>query len=255
MSFPASSAPAVALIGHRRRRRRLGRSLDANPDRWIVPLAVLLGVSVIAHGFGAEGADWSAGSLVHNAGHWVVMAVAMMLPTVRPAARLAALGTLFSRRRATVAWYVAGFAAVWAGFGLVAAGAGAALPLRSGPAGLWLPAAALVAMAWQGSAFRRRAMSRCSPTPTLPLRGWTANWRTITSGAGHGRRCLFTCWASMLVMVASPHPLLMGALLGIHAYERRSGPDPFAEQRWRAPAAAYGAIAGAGAVIFVLRVL
>lgn len=115
MSFPASSAPAVALIGHRRRRRRLGRSLDANPDRWIVPLAVLLGVSVIAHGFGAEGADWSAGSLVHNAGHWVVMAVAMMLPTVHPAARLAALGTLFSRRRATVAWYVAGFAAVWAG--------------------------------------------------------------------------------------------------------------------------------------------
>jgi hypothetical protein len=53
-------------------------------------------------------------------------------------------------------------------------------------------------------------------------------------------------------MLASHHLALMAALFAIQTYERRHGPNPFAERRWQAPAVAYALLAAGAAAVAVL---
>lgn len=225
-------------------RRRVRRLTDSHPEWWITPVAVVLWVGVTVHGDPRNVAVGSTADVLHAAGHWTIMAVAMMLPLAAPGARRAGLGAVWRRRRATVAWYAVGFVGPWLAYGVVASGVGhaAGLPAQSP---VWLGATALVALGWQGSVVRRRAMLRCGPTAGPARRGLLATSSVAVSGARHGCRCVLTCWASMLIMVANPHPGMMGVLLTLHLYERRPGPNPFPDRRLRPPAMAYAGVAGA----------
>jgi hypothetical protein len=47
-----------------------------------------------------------------------------------------------------------------------------------------------------------------------------------------------------MALMAVSHDLLLCAIFVIQMYERRAGPNPFAERRWQLPTSAYALIAG-----------
>jgi predicted metal-binding membrane protein len=143
---------------------------------------------------------------------WLVMTVAMMLPTSLP------LLVLFSRMtarrpdgRRLVALLVVGYLAIWTLFGLAALLADLGLhALADGRAtslndARWLLGAGTLALAgaYQFSALKYRCLDTCR----TPLGFITTRWRgrdqrrgALALGARHGLFCLGCCWSLMLVM-------------------------------------------------------
>jgi predicted metal-binding membrane protein len=144
---------------------------------------------------------------------WLLMIAAMMLPTAFPLFETFRRMTIAREsRRALIALLIAGYAAAWAGFGLIAHGFDAALhglAARS-PALLadgWLIGAAIVALAglYQFSALKHRCLDKCRS----PLMFITEHWRgrstrreSFLLGVSHGIFCIGCCWALMLLMFA-----------------------------------------------------
>jgi predicted metal-binding membrane protein len=94
-------------------------------SRTAAPLAATVGLAVVAWVIAVErmrgmdaGPGTDLGGLWWNLGIWVTMTAAMMLPSAAPAARqVAGLA-----RRLPTLLFVAGYLAVWAGYGLAAYG-------------------------------------------------------------------------------------------------------------------------------------
>ncbi len=153
---------------------------------------------------------WLVPALLH-AFAWLLMLVAMMLPTTYP------LLALFRRivagradRRSLVAMVVAGFLAVWFVFGLAAHAADllveAALQRVPGLAArAWVVGAVVLAGAglFQFSALKYRCLEACHTPFSFIMARWHGRaprreaWRL---GAGHGLFCIGCCWALMLLM-------------------------------------------------------
>ncbi|WP_244813923.1 DUF2182 domain-containing protein [Caballeronia sp. Lep1P3] len=144
---------------------------------------------------------------------WLVMIAAMMLPTAFPLFDAFARMTVArDDRRTLIALLIAGYATVWALFGLVAHGFDSALHalVERSPAMLangWLIGAAIAAVAglYQFSALKRRCLDRCrSPLMFIAghWRGRRARRESFVLGASHGLFCVGCCWALMLVMFA-----------------------------------------------------
>lgn len=157
---------------------------------------------------------------------WTVMMVAMMLPTALPAIRM--FGTFAEKRVPVVgrvvatSWFILGYAAIWAGYALVAA-AGQVVLSRSGlfapashGASIALSAALLLtAGAFQFSRLKEACLSQCrSPFPFLLAHWRDGNLGALRLGARHGSYCLGCCWALMGLMwiFGSMNLLWMGAL-------------------------------------------
>jgi predicted metal-binding membrane protein len=119
---------------------------------------------------------------------WIAMSAAMMLPSVVPAASLAA----HVGRSGTV--FVVGYFAVWAATGLAAFEATRGLA----SAGDWLAAGAIASAAvYQLSPLKHACLRRCrSPLGLLLRRG------PFRAGLEHGFVCLGCCWALMLALLA-----------------------------------------------------
>ena len=144
---------------------------------------------------------------------WLIMAVAMMLPTAAPAI-LSFAGIVSGAGRTGAAGgrlgtFVGGYLSVWWAFGFVAAtaqwalaAAARALPgLRTGGAVL-TGALLLMAGLYQFSALKDRCLRHCRS----PLAFFLAHWRGGTRGAfylglRHGAHCLGCCWALMALML------------------------------------------------------
>lgn len=162
---------------------------------------------------------------------WQAMVAAMMLPSALPLIRLfeAVSGKQARPRRARGA-FLAGYAAVWTGFGLLAFLGDTALHrtvdalpwLSERP---WLIAGGVLALAgaFQFSELKEQCLSKCrQPGPYLLAhyrRGAGAGFRL---GLGHGLFCLGCCWALMLVMFAAGVAVLwwMAALAAVMVYEK-----------------------------------
>ena len=142
---------------------------------------------------------------------WVLMLSAMMLPTTYPL--LAIFRRITGSRpdgAGLTAVVVAGFLAVWLGFGLVAHaidGTLAAFAARSPWLALhgWAMAAAVLAGAglFQFSALKYRCLEECH----APFSFVSARWHgrapvrdAFRLGVDHGIFCVGCCWALMLVM-------------------------------------------------------
>jgi predicted metal-binding membrane protein len=142
------------------------------------------------------------------AGGWLLMLVAMMLPTVLPVLHI--VERMAGRRWMLVAG--AGYLAAWAGFGLaahladllVAAGVARSAWLTFNG---WALGAAVLAVAglFQFSGLKRRCRDRCRS----PLGLVMAHWRgrrpareAFGLGFAHGLFCVGCCWALMLTMFA-----------------------------------------------------
>jgi predicted metal-binding membrane protein len=164
---------------------------------------------------------------------WVLMIVAMMLPSSIPL--VLTFAGLVRRRHAPtqlVLLLLAGYLVVWTGFGFAAwvldRGIHAAvdtLPWLAEHPQLILGATLLVAGLWQFSPVRDRCLDECRS----PL-GFVANrWRgtaerreSFAMGIAHGAFCVGCCWSLMLVMfgVGLGSLVLMLVLGGLTAIEK-----------------------------------
>ena len=130
---------------------------------------------------------------------WVLMAGAMMAPTVLPA--LATYEDLGHTGPINMAGLLTGYLGIWVGFSFVAAGAQMGLfraglldPLGQGTA--WV-SAVLLALAglYQFSALKQACLSKCRAPLTFFLAHWDEG--ALRNGVRLGLVCLGCCWALM----------------------------------------------------------
>ena len=162
---------------------------------------------------------------------WQAMVAAMMLPSALPLIRLFdAVSRNQERPGLARGAFLAGYGAVWTGFGALALLGDSALHhtvdaipwLSQRP---WFVAGGVLALAgaFQFSDLKDQCLSKCrQPGPYLLAhyrRGPEAGFRL---GFGHGLFCLGCCWALMLVMFAVGVAVLwwMAALTAVMVYEK-----------------------------------
>jgi predicted metal-binding membrane protein len=213
--------------------------LSAGPDRRFLALALIGGLSALAWGAIAL---WNASPYARYLDHgrwldpvwfdalcralpqgqllvpallyaaaWLLMILAMMLPTTLPLLGVFARITMArADRGALLALCVLGYVLAWSGFGLVAYAADSAVHVAASRSG-WLTAhgwaiGALVlagAGAFQFSSLKYRCLERCR-TPfgfvNSRWRGLAPGREALRIGFDHGLFCVGCCWALMLVM-------------------------------------------------------
>ena len=178
---------------------------------------------------------WPSGAIVLPillyAGGWLLMLIAMMLPTTLPLLRRFQL--MVSARQDRVGLMgllVAGYLLMWVIFGVAAHGLDLALHSVVGHAAwlashAWLVGATvlLTAGAFQFSALKYRCLDRCR----TPLGFIVQHWRGLRPrheafrlGLDHGLFCVGCCWAIMLLMFvvgtgSIGWMLLLGAVMAL----------------------------------------
>ncbi|HSF93640.1 MAG TPA: DUF2182 domain-containing protein [Thermohalobaculum sp.] len=165
---------------------------------------------------------------------WILMSIAMMLPTAAPAidiyVRLSR--RIESRRGAHVAGFAGGYLAAWAGFAAVASTLQVLAGLRIGDGLQALPQAGLagglliLAGAYQLTPLKQACLSKCRN----PLAFFMSHWREGTGGAlrmglHHGAICIGCCWALMgLMLVFGTMNLAWMAGLGLLMLLEKTAP-------------------------------
>jgi predicted metal-binding membrane protein len=144
-------------------------------------------------------------------GGWLLMMVAMMLPTTLPLLAMFSRLTLARADRGQLMTLVIlGYLAVWGGFGVIAHLADMALhAVAAGSVFLtfngWVVGALVLALAggFQFSALKYRCLDKCR----TPFGFVNAHWRgdavrrqSFLLGVHHGIFCVGCCWAIMLLM-------------------------------------------------------
>ena len=173
----------------------------------------------------AEAALFAAG--------WLLMIVAMMLPSSAPL--VLTFASIVGRRRRPgrlVALLLLGYLAVWTGFGLVAwvadrgvHAAVGAVPWLAGHPQVILATTLLAAGLWQFSPLRERCLEACRSPLGFVMNRWrgaSERREALAMGVAHGAFCVGCCWSLMLVMfaVGLGSVTAMLALGGLTALER-----------------------------------
>jgi predicted metal-binding membrane protein len=162
---------------------------------------------------------------------WVLMIVAMMLPSSVPLVLVFAAIT-GRRPHATrlVALLLAGYLAVWALFGAAAwlldravHAAVDAWPFLAQHPQLIIGSTLLAAGAWQFSPLRERCLDACRSPFGFVINRWRAEAparESFAMGVAHGAFCVGCCWSLMLVMFgvglgSVPAMLVLGGITAI----------------------------------------
>ena len=176
------------------------------------------------------GGDIIVPALIHTLG-WVLMTVAMMLPTTLP------LLNQFERMTAArpdgkllLLLTIAGYLGIWTLFGLMAHAVdwGVHEVFAQAPsltAYSWVVGAAVVAGAglFQFSALKYRCLEQCRTPVSFIMSHWrgrAARREALLLGIHHGAYCIGCCWALMLLMfvvgtASIGWMLALGALMAI----------------------------------------
>lgn len=155
---------------------------------------------------------WGLNMAVVSALMWIVMMVAMMLPSASPMiltyTRVHQQRIAQGKASAPTWLFMAGYLAVWTSFGLLAAATqwglhqNALLSSAMGKVGPSLGGGLLIlAGLFQFSHLKQACLSKCRS----PLSFMMTEWREGSAGAlgmgfRHGGYCLGCCWALMLLM-------------------------------------------------------
>ena len=142
---------------------------------------------------------------------WVLMIVAMMLPSSVPlVVTFAAITGRRPRPRRLVALLLAGYLVVWGAFGLAAwvfdRGIHAAvdtLPWLAAHPQLIMGATLAIAGLWQFSPLRARCLEECRSPLGFVMNRWRGvdtQRESFALGIAHGAFCVGCCWSLMLVM-------------------------------------------------------
>lgn len=151
------------------------------------------------------GASWLPSAL--SALAWLLMLVAMMLPTTLPL--FEALARMVAQRvdRGRLLLLLGlGYLAVWALFGLLAHGLQEQLlatPLAVRQGRLVGSATLALAGAFQFSRLKYQCLEQCRTPLSFVIRHWRGQWprwQAFRLGAHHGLFCIGCCWALMLIM-------------------------------------------------------
>jgi predicted metal-binding membrane protein len=204
-------------------------SLEAGATPNLAALATLC-LSPAAAGWGAYPAV---------AAMWLLMAVAMMLPTAAPAIHiysgLAAKEWRGGGYARLLAGFVGGYLAMWGGFALAAAAAQIWLAQTGALSAPALTGAILIgAGAYQLSALKAACLTKCRN----PMAFFLSHWAEGASGAlkmglRHGLICLGCCWALMLLMFAfGAMNLVWMGLLGLFMLLEKTAPHAALWGRW-----------------------
>jgi predicted metal-binding membrane protein len=186
-----------------------------------------------------QSTSWSIGETAGLAVMWIVMMVAMMLPSVTPVILLFA--NVSRRRRlqgvlaAPVSVFALGYLLAWTGYAIVAAlvqsllHSAALLSSSMVSVSPWLGGALLiVAGVYQWLPAKGACLSHCRS----PLHFFTAEWREGVSGAlimgfRHGTYCVGCCWALMaLLFVAGVMNLLWVVAIAGFVLAEKVLPNP-----------------------------
>jgi predicted metal-binding membrane protein len=162
---------------------------------------------------------------------WVLMIVAMMLPSSVPL--VLTFRALVGRRRqpgVLVALLLLGYLAIWTTFGLGAwlldrgiHAAVDALPWLTEHPQVIIGSTLLVAGLWQFSPIRDRCLDECRSPLGFVLNRWRGvdeRRESIVMGIAHGAFCIGCCWSLMLVMFgvglgSATAMLLLGGLTAV----------------------------------------
>jgi predicted metal-binding membrane protein len=164
---------------------------------------------------------------------WVLMIVAMMLPSSVPL--VLTFRALVGRRahpERLVALLLSGYLAIWGGFGLAAwladrvihAAVAAVPPLAAYPQVI-IATTLLLAGLWQFSPLRDRCVEECRSPLGFVMNRWrgvSERTESFAMGVAHGAFCIGCCWSLMLVMfgVGLGSLTVMLALGGFTAIEK-----------------------------------
>lgn len=190
-------------------RRQLALTLGWRPE-WRVAAVVAGAWLALLAGAGTQhahlGADHSMAGVVALLAGWSLMVVAMMIPVTLPAVRYVALNSMRRRRRRAMAVYTAIYVGAWALFGAAALEVDHLLRGHLALSDRALVALALAAAAaWQLTRAKRRALFACRRTVPLPPLGRRADAGCARFALLQAGRCMQSCWAIMVVMVAVGH--------------------------------------------------
>jgi predicted metal-binding membrane protein len=185
-------------------------------------------------------AQWNAGETGWLAIMWVVMMIAMMLPSATPA--ILAFDRIARRRRARgvaaapTAAFTQGYLGAWMAFGTVAAIAQSALhtlalltPAMRTASPLLAGGLLMAAGIYQWLPFKADRLGRCR----APAASLSTQWREGAGGAlmmgiRYGLVCVGCCWLLMLLLfvVGVMNLLWVAAIAGLVLVERvvRGGP-------------------------------
>jgi predicted metal-binding membrane protein len=142
---------------------------------------------------------------------WLLMTVAMMLPTILPLLGIFARVTSDKSDRAVLLMLlIVGYLAIWTLFGLIAHVADMGLHAIAAEniflsLNGWIISGIVLAIAglFQFSRFKYRCLDKCR-TPFSFInehwRGHAERWESFLLGVHHGLFCVGCCWAIMLLM-------------------------------------------------------
>jgi len=194
---------------------------------WALTLAQMQGMAAVGHApsgmdqgamAGPMGMAEAAGPdpgvrLVLYLGMWVAMMAAMMLPSAAPMILMFSTVYRTKRERAGAfvpTWvFVAGYLAVWAGFGAAAWAAGdfGEALARAYPAlrelGPRLAAVAMIGAAlYQLTPLKQRCLSHCRTPLSFVMHHWRSGMGgAVRMGAEHGVYCVGCCWVLFVLLV------------------------------------------------------
>lgn len=158
---------------------------------------------------------------------WLIMSVAMMLPSSLPVVHLFhRLVAERHNRNALTRCLILGYLAVWTGFGVVAFVGDAAVHdavRRNTPVAAVAPWIGLTVLlgagAYQLTPLKAICLGRCRSPYAFGLehrRGLGAGWEAVRLGGRHGLSCVGSCWSLMLLMFAVGG-VNLGWMLGLAA--------------------------------------
>ncbi|MBE5315574.1 MAG: DUF2182 domain-containing protein [Xanthomonadales bacterium] len=224
----------------RARRHIAGVALLLSTAAWALYLtqAAPSSASAFCWGSAATGAWPSLQSVLQVyppqglAADWLLMLVAMMLPTLVAPLLHVHQRSFRHRRSRAIALFVFGYFSVWmlAGVALIL------LQLSthvSAPGSHWPAAiAALLALVWQCSPAKQLCLNRSHQHDALAAFGGCADRDALGFGLKHGLWCVGSCWALMLMplLITAGHTAAMLAATVVMSAERLEGPRPL---QWR----------------------
>ncbi|MFN2507859.1 MAG: DUF2182 domain-containing protein [Chthoniobacterales bacterium] len=161
---------------------------------------------------GPDLASWSTGSLVPLFLMWVVMMLAMMLPSAAPML-LTFAAVARNRRRADrpyvpVAVFAAGYVVIWCVFS-VAAAVGQWLLHREALLSSTMATSSaflagvlfIIAGVFQFTPLKHSCLTRCRAPLDFIMTRWREGWRgAFAMGVEHGAFCAGCCWALMALL-------------------------------------------------------
>jgi predicted metal-binding membrane protein len=135
---------------------------------------------------------------------WALMLVAMMAPLLIPSIQYVRQRSFKHRRARAVALFITGYGAGWMAAGVIVLAIEIAVKLLAPMSFLPAAGAALIAVVWQFSPIKQRALNRCHSHTELPAFGAAADLAMLRLGLTHGVWCVVSCWALMLFPMLLP---------------------------------------------------